>query len=156
MDSAQDLNFLERKAHDWAIKVRTLHNTPVAPQHEGEKRTLLNFAKKIKDNIEAVTGNIPALDPIDELGIWPLAFGVVGVSAALAAITKWTLDYKKFMVKVNETNKLIARGHSPQQAAEIVRGLDPQQRGFFDIDFKQLAMPALIIGGLIWYQRSKK
>lgn len=151
---SDDVNILRRKAREWAQVVVNLHNTQVPPEFEDEKRALLNMAKKIKTYIEKATGTIPELDPMNQLGALPVVFGVVGVAAAAAAVTKWTYDYKKFVKKISDRNALIKDGVDPQTAANIVAQADTSP--LFDTikstfsDTKNLAM--LGVAGLgLWY-----
>lgn len=125
MTATNDYNVLERKAYEWALKVKDLYNTPVPPQLEREKALLITFAKKVKETIEKVTGPIEALQPITSLGILPAVVGVVGVAAAAAAITKWTYDYNTFTAKLRDRNALIAAGMTPEQAIKAVNATSP-------------------------------
>lgn len=120
MSQQEDANLLRQQAQKWATLVVKLHNTQVPAELETEKRALINFAKKIKEAVEGVVGTVPELDPMNQLGFIPIVVGVVGVAGAAAAITKWTYDYKKFMTKIAERDKLIAGGLSPEQAANVV------------------------------------
>ncbi len=118
---AEDLNFLQQKARDWASMVVDLHRLKVPDAMVSRKSALLYAAKTIKDSIESVIGKTSYLEPINQLGFLPI-IGVVAVSSAIAAIVKWTLDYKKFAAEVEQQNKLIDTGMSPVQAANIVKG----------------------------------
>ncbi len=113
---------LRDQVRAWAEKVVQLHNTEVPAEFEDEKQALLVFAQKIKQTVEGVTGTIPELAPMTEigLGLLPVVIGVVGGAGAAAAITKWVLDYNKFKLKIQDRNALIASGMSAQAASNIV------------------------------------
>lgn len=126
---SDDLNILQRKAKEWAQLVVNLHNTPVPKEFEDEKAGLINFARKIKSAIEKVTGKTEVLEPLDELGWLPVA-AIIGVAGAAAAITKWTLDYRLFIKKVQERNVLISGGMAPEQAARVVNMAEKSTSSF--------------------------
>lgn len=142
-----DLNYLERKAKDWALLVVKLHNTPMPADLEPRKKKLMDFAYRIKSSIENLTGPIQALSPMNELGAIPLVIGVVGAGAAAAAITKWTTDYKKLILTTQERNKLISQGMSPNQAAYIVNSAN-KPTSIFGINTSKLILPLAVIGTL--------
>lgn len=141
---ADDLNYLQTRAREWAAKVVNLYHMKVPPEFEPGKKALLTTAKKIKDAVETITGPLDYLKPMNELGILPLVIGAIGVSGAIALIVKWTLDYNTFLSKVNERNKLIAAGMDPVQAAKVANMADRTESPLFGIDFSKLAFPALV------------
>lgn len=137
-----DLNFLQERAQVWAGHVVNLHNTEVPPNMEPAKQALLTTAKGIKNAIEKITGPLKYLEPMNQLGILPVIVGTVGVAGAAALITKWTYDYKRFIKKVEERNKLMAGGLSAEQAAKVVNMSD-QSKPLFQI----VSPKALLFGG---------
>jgi len=122
---ADDLNFLEKQALEWANKVVVLYKTPVPPALQGVKNDLLKRAEMIKGVLETFFKNAPwlaelnRLTPASELGfvVVPLAF--VGVAAAAAYIAKWTFDYNKIMAFRDDRDSYIASGMSPEQAVNL-------------------------------------
>lgn len=123
MASIENIDFLRTKAQAWAKRVVDLYNTPVpAGTKEAEtKKLLLSRAKKIKEGIEAITGNMESFDPLDklELGFIPLLIGAGAVAASVAAIVKWNYDHDEFDKTMTEYNRLITTGMPPDQAAKI-------------------------------------
>lgn len=140
---AEDLNLLQRKAREWAQKVVELHNTPVPSVLEGQKNSLISFAKKIKETVESIAGPISALEPMNQLGVIPIIIGAVGVTGAIAAITKWTLDYNKFKAKLAEIKSLQAQGMSYEKATALVNSAEQQT-------FMGGVNKVLLTGGLIF------
>lgn len=135
---------LKAKARDWAKKVVILHNTKVPPEMEGRKQALLKAAKVIKTGIEKIFGSLEEFEQI-QLGAIPLIVPVAVIAAAAAAITKWTLDYKKFMHKVTLQNNLIAGGANPDEAAKVIAQLDNKSK-FADTILKKVALPIVGLG----------
>lgn len=151
----QDVSYLKQKAQEWAGKVVNLYHMQVPPEYEAEKRALLATAKKLKDAIESITGPLQFLAPMNELGFIPVVIGVVGVAGAVALIVKWTLDYQTFVKKVDDRNKLIQGGLSPQQAANIVNMSEKQSSPLFGFDMKKMVLPVLILGGGYLYGKKQ-
>ena len=54
------------------------------------------------------------------LGVVPVVIGIGAITAALAAITKFLVDAWSLSKRIEEQQRLEARGLSPQQAAAIV------------------------------------
>lgn len=126
-DTTEDINWLRKKARDWALKVVEVYNTPVPPELQADKQKLLDRARWLKDKIEMITGTLEEFAPlrstIGGLGIWPVIIGVVGVAAAAAYIGYWILDYNKFMEKVSLQRAMVSDGMSQQQAASMTQKL---------------------------------
>lgn len=148
------ISFLKRKAREWALLVVKLHNTPVPPALEGQKQTLLNFARRIKTSVENITGPLDALSPLNQLGIIPVLIGGAAIGGVIAAITKWTLDYRRFMAKLAEQRLLIEQGVSPAEAANIVNQSDKRISLFGSLN-KPLLIGALVLGGAWLYSRKR-
>jgi len=146
MSQTGDKNWLRRQAQAWAKNVVALHHQPVPEIFEAEKQALLNTAKTIKNAVEGVLGTVPELDPMNQLGFIPVVVGAVGVAGAAAAITKWTLDFKKFLARVNDRNALLESGMDPKLVQEfLVRSEGKKSTaGIVSGDMKQIAT----IGGL--------
>lgn len=146
------INDFKQRSRDWALKVVELVNTEVPGPLQPEKRKMLDRAKIIKQGIEGVFGTMDEFEGVG-LGVIPL-IPIAVIGASLAAITKWTLDFKKFMAAVTEQRRLESTGMPPAQAAEIARqGLT---KPFISIDFKKLLLPALVVGGGLWYFSRKR
>ena len=139
---------LKNRAQQWAAMVVELHNTPVPPELEAEKKGLLQFAKRVKETIERVFPNAFAtakeLNEMD-LGAIPLIIPAVLVAAAAAAITKWTYDYKKFMTKIVMHKNLDASGATDEQAARVITQLENKSQ-FLGTMTNKVLLP---IGGLL-------
>lgn len=120
MSQTQELNFLQQKGRAWALQVVELHKTKVPAQFQTKKDALLSSAKTIKKLIESAVGKSAALAPMDQLGFIPAVLGAGAITAGLAAITKWSLDYKKFNSELKYQKELVNSGLSPQQAANVV------------------------------------
>ena len=114
----------KNKAREWAQNVITLLNTPTKGNAalETKKRSLLKWAKVIRKGVESTTGTIDELESVD-LGIVPAIIPVAVIGASIAAMTKWTLDYKKFMAEIELQNNLLESGISPQQASQMVANI---------------------------------
>lgn len=128
-DESAQLNILQVKARQWASKVVDLYNTPVPQQFQAEKNALLAFALKIKNAVEKLTGPIGALSEMNsiaasQLGFIPYIVGGVAVTAAIAAIVKWTYDYNKFKSKLTEIKSLQDGGLSAGDAYNLVNSVD--------------------------------
>lgn len=147
------IDYLKRKAREWALLVVKLHETPVPRALEPQKQALLNFAKRIKVSVENITGPLDALAPMNNLGVIPLVIGGVAISGVIAAITKWTLDYKRFMAKLSEQRLLVSQGVPPDRAAAIVNSAD--KSGFFSGLKTPLVIGALLLGGFYLFQKSR-
>jgi hypothetical protein len=118
MTTAVDENIFKAKAREWAQTVVRFSNTPVPPDMEAQKQSLLKMAKNIKSKVEAAAGPLDYLSPMNQLEFVPvIVAGAVAVAAS--AIGYWYYDYNKFMAKIADRNSLIASGLSPQQAANI-------------------------------------
>ncbi|PCI44007.1 MAG: hypothetical protein COB41_05580 [Proteobacteria bacterium] len=157
MNDEDSLNFLQKKARDWASKVVDLHNTQVPQAFEKEKQSLLSAAKIIKNTIEKVTGNLHYLDPMDNLGIAPVVIGALGVSAAIAAITAWVYRYKTLLTKIEDRNRLMANGLTPTQASIVVATTEGGFSNAFltgKFDFRPLLIISVALGGL-WFATKK-
>lgn len=153
-----DVSYLKQKAQEWAGKVVNLYHMQVPPEYEAKKRALLSSAKKIKDSIEYLTGPLAYLSAMNSmnLGFIPVVVGVVGVTGAIAAVTYWITDYNKFLVTVEERNKLIAAGLSPQQAANIVSQNHDKESFFgFKIDSSKIVLGLGGIG-LVYFIAKKQ
>lgn len=153
---ADDLNYLQTKAREWASKVVNLYHTPAPSDMQAQKTALMNTAKSIKDTVEAITGPLTFLEPMNQLGFIPVIIGVAGVAGAVAMIVKWTLDYQTFIKKVEDRNALIKGGLSPQQAANVTNMSEKQGTTLFGFDLKQLVWPAMIIGGGYLYGKKQR
>ena len=155
LGSEDNFNWLERKAHNWALSVVELYNTQVPPSMEEEKKALLNKAKTIKQTIEKVTGPIDALAPLEpvvqQLGIIPIIIGVVGASAAAAAITYWYTSYKKFKEKLSLQDRLMSDGVPAAQAAMIVADTYGSKSLAEKLFNPKAFLPIVIVGGIIWF-----
>ncbi len=149
---AEDLNFLQQKAREWALKVVELHNTKVPAEFEGQKAKLLYAAKTIKDTLEKTIGKASYLEPMNQLGFLPILVGGTVIAGSIAAITKWTLDYKTFSDKIAQQNRLIASGLSPQQAANVVNS----GVSFSFSTLAKYALPAFGVGLLAYFLTRKK
>lgn len=116
------IDTLKKKARDWALKVKKVNaiSEPLPPALEKERSGLLSFAKKIKENLEAIFGTIDELNGVG-LGAVPVIVPIAVIAAAAAAITKWTYDYNAFNKKYEEYRRLQASGISPAQAGQIVQ-----------------------------------
>lgn len=155
----EHLNMLQQKARDWALLVVKLYHTDVPKDLEPEKRLLLKAAQKIKETIEKITGPISALSPMNEiqdqnLGFVFLIIGAAVILSAIAAITKWTLDYKSFMAKVADRNNLIAQGMSPQQAAQIT-ATTAGNTGWLDSVKKFWPIGVIGLGALYYFSHKR-
>lgn len=148
---SENLNLLQTKAREWARLVVDLHKRQVPPEYEGGKRALLNSAKTIKTMIEKITGPLPYLAEMNQLGFIPLIIGGAAILAAIAAVTKWTLDYRKFIAQVEERQRLIAAGVNPTTAAKIAGGA---YDGGVWTTVKKVA-PFVVLGGLVIYGYKK-
>ena len=152
-----DPNVLQKKAREWAQVVVNLHNTPVPAPLEKDKKSLLNYAKSVKTMIESAVGSVPQLEPLNQLGALPLLVGVVGVGVAAAAITKWYIDYRKFLAKVETYNTLRQEGNSAAASAAIaneVTGEKPSAIVSVFSDTKKIA--ALGVAGLLGWVLLKR
>ena len=110
------------KAQEWAILVNELRDTVVTdPALITKKQSLLKWAETIRKGVESITGTIDGLGGAG-LGITPLV-PIAVVAASLAAMTKWTYDYKKFKEAASMQKELIASGTSPKTANEMVTKL---------------------------------
>lgn len=97
---------LKIKARAWAKAVVALHNTPVPPEAQAKKDSLLSTAKGIRWVTEKIIG------PIDELSNAGLGFPfvVVAVAATLVtgtagAMTWWITDTQQFLATIKATGK---------------------------------------------------
>jgi len=146
------INNFKAKSRDWALKVVELVNTEVPGPLVPEKNRMISRAKVIKQGIESVFGALDEFEGVG-LGVLPL-IPVAVIGASLAAISKWTYDFARFMTAVKEQRRLESTGMSPEKAAELARqGLSSP---FINIDFKKLLLPAAIIGGGLWYFSRKR
>lgn len=148
------LDSLRQKAREWAQTVVKLHNTPVPPALEPEKKRLLSNAKTVKNAVEKVFGTLDELRPmaqLPELGAIPLVIPVVAVSGASAAIAKWYYDHKNLMTRVASYTTLTNGGLSPAQANEVILG---SKSTVLDT-VKRLAIP-LTVAGVIYFIVSRR
>lgn len=143
------IDSLKAKAREWAAKVVALSNTDVPPELAQEKQKLMNWAKIIKDMVEKVFGT---MDEFEQIGAIPLIVPAAAIAAAAAAITKWTIDYKKFMKKVMLQKDLIASGSSPEQAARTIAALENKSQLLGTLTNK-VALPILGLGILLHFVR---
>lgn len=141
------INNFKAKARDWAINVVTLTNTEVPPSLQSQKRTLLSRANIIKTGVEKIFGTMDEFVNVG-LGLLPVV-PIAVLGASIAAMTKWTYDFVKFMTAVKEQRRLEATGMSPDKAAEIAN--QNLNKPFINIDMKNLILPAVLIGGAVWY-----
>lgn len=149
---ADNLNLLQQKAREWAQKVVDLHKLSVPENMLARKNALLSTAKTIKDSIESVIGKSSYLEPINQLGFLPIV-GAVVITSGIAAIVKWTTDYNKFKTEVEQQNKLIDSGMSPQQAANIVKGNIDK---FSYTTIAKYALPAFVLFGIGYFLMRKR
>lgn len=143
--------FLRERARRWAVQVQRVIDTPVPTALEGEKQSLLNFARQIKSTLEQVFGAVDEFAPLrSELGSSiPLMVGGSILLAAGAAITKWTFDYKRFMEKAAKVRSLMADG-MPQKDAVNMANIAYSKKPIISRWVKSLS-PAFIIGGGLLY-----
>lgn len=146
------INNFKQRARDWAIKVVELTNTEVPGPLQPQKRKLLSQANIIKTGVEKIFGTMDEFVNVG-LGIVPL-IPVAVLGASIAAMTKWSLDFVKFMEAVKEQRRLEATGMDPAKAAEIAN--QKLSRPFINIDMKKLVLPAVLIGGAVWYFSRKR
>jgi len=148
------MNFIQKKAREWALKVVHLDKLDVNPKLQPKKNKLLKSAFKIKNSIEKVTGNLDALDALDrisknyELGLIPQVAAVLGVAAAASVIAKWTYDYNTIVKENNEIKRLESKGMTSQQAYALVR------KKPLNISTKMI-LGVLFLGGAYFYFNKK-
>lgn len=157
--SQTELNYFENQARLWALEVVELYKTPVVGIENVEKQRLLNRAKKIKDSIEFITGDLNALKPIDEMQLdaIPVFIGAGAVATAAAFIYKWNTDYKTFKKTLAERVRLERAGLTPTQAANLTNTLTPTKKSLINLDYKKIIIPAaVIIGGFYLVKNVRK
>lgn len=121
------LDALRDKARQWAQDVKTLMDTPVPPELVGEKASLINNAKTIKETLESVLGTVDELAPMN-FGFLPI-IGVGAIGVALAAVTAWYASHDSLNEKLKAYNDLIKSGIPHNQAMSITTGLANTQSG---------------------------
>lgn len=139
------IEVLKEKARDWGKKVVVLNNTPVPPEYQAEKDKLIQWAKLIKTGIEKIFGTI---DEVETMGAVPLLIPIAAIGAAAAGITKWTLDYQKFMTKINRQKELVTGGLSNDQAVRVINDLENKSQ-FMGTLATKVALPILGLGLLL-------
>ena len=148
---------LKQQARAWASRVVDLHNrrVPSGP-YATEKTRLLSQAKTINTAVEKIFGKMAELNQ-PGLGVVALVVPLAVVTAAAAAMTKWTYDYLTLTKKLDEYNKMVSSGVSPVTAGNLVEQVTDTASFFSPVKtMTRYAIPLLIIGGVAFFMYSKR
>lgn len=148
---------LKQQARAWASRVVDLHNRNVPPgPYTTEKARLLNQAKTIKTAVEKIFGKMAELNQ-PGLGAVALLVPLAVVTAAAAAMTKWTYDYLSLTKKLDEYNKMVSSGLAPATAGNLVEQVTGSASFFPSISpVVKYGIPLLIVGGIAYFMLSKR
>lgn len=150
-DKNADPGLIEKfkiKAREWASKVVELSKIDVShnPKLQGEKNSLLKWAKVIRKGVESITGTIDELDNAG-LGIAPL-IPIAVIAAAVAGMTKWSLSYAEFLSKAKLERELVKGGTSPTNASKVIERIKGDAKApLVSVGTGKLAGILLILGG---------
>lgn len=140
---------LREYAKNWVSRVQRLINTDVPAEMTVEKMDLITRAKKIRDMIQSLTGAQAELEPLNQLGVWPLLIPVVvggaTVVGAIAAIRSWDSDLDLFEAKLKEIKRLESTGMTSAAAHALVNSTAPTKRNWMSL------LPIVLVGGALWF-----
>lgn len=140
---------LREYAKNWVSRVQRLINTDVPAEMTVEKMSLITRAKKIRDMIQSLTGAQAELEPLNQLGVWPLLIPVIvggaTVVGAITAIRSWDSDLDLFEAKLREVKRLESTGMSSSAAHALVNSTAPTKS-----NWKSL-LPIVLVGGALWF-----
>jgi hypothetical protein len=132
---------LREYAKNWVSRVQRLMNTDVPAEMTVEKMGLITRAKKIRDMIQSLTGAQAELEPLNQLGVWPLLIPVIvggaTVVGAITAIRSWDSDLDLFEAKLKEIKRLENTGMTSAAA--------PNKGGWMSL------LPIALVGGALWF-----
>lgn len=126
-----------------------------SPQLATEYATLMRQGSVIKSTIESVSGTIDkvmaffkGVTGMSALNVVPL-LPIALITGAIAAIAKWTTDAYTFSKKLDEVQRLEAKGLTPQQAADVVaRNAPAPLFGGFNLSN---IVPLLAVGAVLFF-----
>jgi hypothetical protein len=140
---------LREYAKNWVSRVQRLMNTDVPAEMTVEKMGLITRAKKIRDMIQSLTGAQAELEPLNQLGVWPLLIPVIvggaTVVGAITAIRSWDSDLDLFEAKLKEIKRLENTGMTSAAAHALVNSTAPNKGGWMSL------LPIALVGGALWF-----
>lgn len=137
---------LREYAKGWVSRVQRLINTDVPAEMVVEKMDLITRAKKIRDMIQSLTGAQAELEPLNQLGIWPLVIlGGATIAGAITAIRSWDSDLDLLEAKLKEIKRLENTGMSPSAAHALVNSTAPNKSNWMSL------LPIALVGGALWF-----
>lgn len=162
------LENLKAKANEFLQSVGILqnieNNTVLVPELEAQRQSLLSVAGGIKTTIDTISGSIDATinwvksmlglstqpDTIGNLELFPL-LGIAVVAAAVAAITKWLVDYNAFMQRYQVYQQMLSNGVPPTEAWQTAQQAGKQTMLSDAASIVKGLLPLMLIGGAFYF-----
>lgn len=126
------------------------------PELKSDYTALMSRGVSLRSTIESTLSTIQgAMDWLKNwfgLGLIPL-IPIAVLAGSIALVTKWVTDAYALKARIDEQQRLEAKGLTPQQAANVLKqSAGEPSKGIFDTlaaNVQNIAIGAVVIGGVL-------